>query len=339
MLIRQMEYLTALARERHFARAALACHVSQPALSAGIRKLEAELDVPIVQRGNRFEGFTPEGERVLGWAHRILAERDALRADVGSMREGQTGRLRVGVVSAAAGALALLMAPFSAAHPRISVQVAESSPAEIDRRLGEFDLDAGVTYLHCGSAPSGMGGASVPKQRSSAAPAHEVPLYWERYVLLVPAESRFSGREKVSWAEIADMPLCALTADTWESGILAEAHRRTGTRPAVRVQSGSISGLYAHIGESGQPGMLAHSWLRVLGPPPGMRALVLAEPEIRTQVGLVVPQRTCEPPLVRELLAFSREFPLQQRMDDMVPGLGRPPVLEEGNGHRSLTLS
>ena len=65
MLLRQLEYLNALAREGHFGRAAEACHVSQPALSAGIRKLETELRVQIVQRGQRFEGFTPEGTQLL----------------------------------------------------------------------------------------------------------------------------------------------------------------------------------------------------------------------------------------------------------------------------------
>jgi DNA-binding transcriptional LysR family regulator len=70
--------------------------VSQPSLSAAISKLERELDVPIVQRGRRFEGLTPEGERVLVWAHRILAERDALTEDLSVTRGGRlTGTLRL----------------------------------------------------------------------------------------------------------------------------------------------------------------------------------------------------------------------------------------------------
>jgi tryptophan synthase beta chain len=76
MQMRQLEYVTALARERHFGHAAAACHVSQPSLSAGIRSLEAELGVPIVIRGRRYAGLTPEGERVVAWAHRILADAD-----------------------------------------------------------------------------------------------------------------------------------------------------------------------------------------------------------------------------------------------------------------------
>ena len=75
-MIQHLAYLAALAREGHFGRAAASCHVSQPTLSAGIRRLEAEFGVSLVQRGQRFEGLTPEGERVLVWAHQILADVD-----------------------------------------------------------------------------------------------------------------------------------------------------------------------------------------------------------------------------------------------------------------------
>ena len=68
MDIRQLQYLVALSREKHFTRAAQACHVSQPTLSGRIRQLEQELGVPIVERGHRFHGLTPDGERVLKWA-------------------------------------------------------------------------------------------------------------------------------------------------------------------------------------------------------------------------------------------------------------------------------
>jgi len=62
MDIRHLQYLAALAREKHFTRAAQACHVTQPTLSGRIRQLEQELGVPIVERGNRFHGLTPAGE-------------------------------------------------------------------------------------------------------------------------------------------------------------------------------------------------------------------------------------------------------------------------------------
>ncbi len=89
-MIQHLAYLAALAREGHFGRAAASCHVSQPTLSAGIRRLEAEFGVSLVQRGQRFEGLTPEGERVLVWAHQILADVDGMRHEVDAMRNGLT---------------------------------------------------------------------------------------------------------------------------------------------------------------------------------------------------------------------------------------------------------
>src|SRR5580658_8418688 len=90
MFIRQLEYLVTLARERHFAKAAEACHVSQPALSSAIRSLEKELGVMIVQRGRRFLGLTLEGERVLVWAQQTLSSLSHMREDATLARSTMT---------------------------------------------------------------------------------------------------------------------------------------------------------------------------------------------------------------------------------------------------------
>jgi DNA-binding transcriptional LysR family regulator len=70
MDIKQLKYLIALDRTRHFGQAAAACHITQPTLSMRIRNLEEELNLTLIQRGQRFEGFTPEGERILAWRER-----------------------------------------------------------------------------------------------------------------------------------------------------------------------------------------------------------------------------------------------------------------------------
>jgi DNA-binding transcriptional LysR family regulator len=80
-MIDKLEFVLALAREQHFGRAAEACDVSQPTLSAGIKQLEDMFGVLLVQRGSRFRGFTPEGERVLEWARRIVADTRAMRQE------------------------------------------------------------------------------------------------------------------------------------------------------------------------------------------------------------------------------------------------------------------
>jgi len=124
----QLEYLVALAKEGHFSRAAEEFHVSQPALSAGIRKLEAELDVQIVRRANRYEGLTAEGERLLDWARKILADRHALVEEIRTMRDGLSGKLSLGSIPTALPALSLLTGPLRASHP---LDVDEALPGDL----------------------------------------------------------------------------------------------------------------------------------------------------------------------------------------------------------------
>lgn len=113
MLFRQLEYFVAVAQERHFARAAEKCYVSQPALSSAIAKLERELNVTLINRGHSFEGLTREGERLVVWAKRILAEHAAFKAEVDAVRSGITGTLRLGTVptasTTASGAVGVLL--------------------------------------------------------------------------------------------------------------------------------------------------------------------------------------------------------------------------------------
>ncbi|MGE0003976.1 MAG: LysR family transcriptional regulator [Parvibaculaceae bacterium] len=78
MFIRQLNYLIALDKHWHFGRAAESCHVSQPALSNGIRELERELGITIIKRNRTFEGITPEGERVILWVCQVLASLEGL---------------------------------------------------------------------------------------------------------------------------------------------------------------------------------------------------------------------------------------------------------------------
>ena len=98
MDIKQLKYLIALDQTRHFGQAAAACHITQPTLSMRIRNLEEELNLTLIQRGQRFEGFTPEGERILAWARAVLAAHDGLAAEAAICRGQMVGQLRVGMV-------------------------------------------------------------------------------------------------------------------------------------------------------------------------------------------------------------------------------------------------
>ena len=170
--LRDMELLVALAHHRHFARAAEACAISQPAFSARIRNMELALGVPIVQRGNRFQGFTPEGDMVLKWARRVVSDMDGLRQDLDAARGELTGTLSIGVVPTALAHVARVPAGLRAQHPGLAIRIYALSTGQIHRGLEDFSLDAGVGYLE-GERPRALAPAEL--------------LYEESYVLICPA--------------------------------------------------------------------------------------------------------------------------------------------------------
>ncbi len=116
-MIDKLDFILALAREKHFGRAAEACGVTQPTLSAGVKQLEEQMGVLLVNRGSRFQGFTPEGERVLDWARRIVGDTRAMREEINALRHGLTGQLRIAAIPTALAMVAALTTPYRERHP------------------------------------------------------------------------------------------------------------------------------------------------------------------------------------------------------------------------------
>ncbi|MEU7176862.1 LysR family transcriptional regulator [Streptomyces celluloflavus] len=302
MLLRQLEYLVALARERHFTRAADACFVSQPSLSAAIRKLEHELDVPIVRRGRRYEGLTPEGERVLAWAHRILAERDALRQELSALRGGLTGTLRLGAIPTALTAASLLTTPFCAKHPMARVSLESLSSREITDGLAEFELDAAMTYL----------------DEDTLRHIRTIPLYEERYVLLTPDEGPLAGQRSARWSQAAALPLCLLSPRMRNRRIMDGCFAADGVAATPAVESDTVAGLYAHLADGNWSSVISHAWLHMFGVPEGMRVLPLEGPAHGPRVGLVLGDRDPESVLARELWETARQAGVRDTLDDVL---------------------
>src|ERR1700732_3836763 len=143
MFIRQLEYLVTLAREKHCARAAEACHVSQPALSSAIRGLEKELGIMIVQRGRRYMGLTAEGERGFAWGQPTLALLSHMREDASTAKSTMTGTLRVGAIPTTMTVAAFLTGPCFAAYPNIRYTLSSLTADAIVNQLDHFELDIG----------------------------------------------------------------------------------------------------------------------------------------------------------------------------------------------------
>ncbi|MET7993928.1 LysR family transcriptional regulator [Amycolatopsis sp. NPDC005232] len=308
MLLRQLEYLVALARERHFARAADACHVSQPSLSAAIRKLEHELGAPIVRRGRRFEGLTPEGERVLLWAHRILAECDGLRQDLSTMRSSLSGVLRVGTIPTSLTAATLLTTPFCERHPHARVTLESLPSREITRRLAEYELDIALTY--------------VDDEELGAVRTY--PLYEERYLLLTPRDGELAGRERVRWAEVATVPLCLLGQQMRNRRILDGLFAEAGASVVPAIETDTVSGLYAHVASRRWSSVISHAWLHMFGVPPGMRVVPLENPAQPPQIGLVMADRDPEPILARALLEVTPQVDVRGVLERVLAGFLAP---------------
>lgn len=291
MVLRQLEYLAALAREKHFGRAAEACHVSQPTLSAAVRLLEDELGAPIVERGHRYVGLTPQGQVALEHAHRILAEVENLRHGLEEIDKGLTGRLRIGAIPTALPVVSQLTGPFYARFPGVTVAVFSMNSQEIDRGIEAFELDAGLTYLD--AEPLGR--------------VKTKPLYVEDYLFLTPAAGPFASRSQVAWREAASAPLCLLTPDMQNRRIIDGVFRSVGATPVAAVETNSIYNLVSHVSLGQWSAIVPRQLLRFFGLPAGARAIELVEPTARRTVGLVMSDREPPSPLARNL--FAMQFP------------------------------
>lgn len=288
MVIRQLEYLVALARERHFGRAADACHVTQPTLSAAIRQLEADLGAPIVERGHRYVGLTPQGRLALEHAHRILAETERIRRDIEELDKGLSGRLRLGAIPTALPIVSHLTAPFTARYPSVRVTVLSLTSQEIQRRLEEFELDVGLTYLD-----------NEPLERVKAK-----PIYEEEYVFLTPVAGPYADRETISWKEAADAELCLLTPEMQNRRIIDGVFRSVGASPRPSVETNSIFNLVSHASSGRWSAIVPRQLLRFFGVPAQTRAVELVEPIARRTIGLIVADRDPPAPLARNLFAM-----------------------------------
>nr|WP_221237188.1 LysR substrate-binding domain-containing protein [Roseospira goensis] len=297
--MRRYAYLVALAREKHFGRAAAACHVSQPTLSNAIRQLEETLGVPIVERGQSFRGFTPEGETVLAHARRMLAEQDALEQTLRGRASGLRGVARLGVIPTALPAMPHLLAPFAARHPEVRVVLRSMSSRAIAQGLAEYDLDAGVTYLD---------NEPLPNVRRTA-------LYAERSVLLTRRGPALEGRDSVTWAEAARLPLCLLTPDMQNRRITEAAFRAAGVAVAPQVETNSLINLAALARQGPWSSVVPELLLSTLRPDPALVALPLVAPAVTHTVGLVFADRDPPAPLARALATLAVELGLPATLD------------------------
>jgi DNA-binding transcriptional LysR family regulator len=291
-LIDKLEYLMALAREQHFGRAAEACGVTQPTLSAGVKQLEEQMGVLLVNRGSRFQGLTPEGERVLEWARRIVGDARAMRQEVNALRHGLTGRLRIAAIPTALPMVAAITTPFRGRHPDVQFTILSKTSLEILALIENLEVDAGITYLD--NEPLGRVGS--------------VPLYRERYCLVTSAEAPLGHRATVTWAEVSQVPLCLLTPDMQNRRIIDRLLRSAGGTVQPTLESNSMIVLFAHVRTGRWASVMPAKVAETLGLTETIRAIPITEPEAVHTIGLVVPAREPMTPLNSALVAEARKL-------------------------------
>ena len=289
-MLDKLEFLLALAREKHFGRAAEASGVTQPTLSAGVKQLEESFGVLLVIRGSRFQGFTAEGERVLEWARRIVGDTRAMRQEVHALKHGLAGRLRLAAIPTALAMVETLTTPFRARHPDVQFTVLSRTSIEILGHLENLEIDAGLTYLD-----------NEPLGRVTA-----VPLYRERYRLLVAADAPLGDRQSVTWADVAQVPLCLLTPDMQNRRIIERLLRDTGIDPHITLKSDSMILLYSHVRTGRWASVMPAKLAASLGLTDVLRSIPIVGPEASHTIGLVAPAREPMTTLTAALVAEAR---------------------------------
>ena len=277
-LLDAMRYLVALEQQRHFGRAASACHITQPALSNAIRALEAELGVAIVRRGRSYEGLTAEGERVLASANRLLHEQELLRQDLHSGKDAPRGSLSIGAVPTTLPVAARFAARLQARHSGIKPIVRSLSSHEIESGLANLSLDIGLGYTDRGSKFTAL------------------PQYMEQYFLLRRAEVGAGMDLQVgaplSWREAAALSLCLLTPEMHHRSIVDAAFRAAGCEVTPAMETNSIVSVVLSVLDGEVCAVLPGALMALARGHKGLEARPLREPDVRTPIGFMVANGT-----------------------------------------------
>lgn len=186
MNIRDLEYAVAVADFGHFGRAAEACHVSQPALSGQIKKLERELGVDLFERTKRSVRVTEAGEDILRLARQLLEQADAIRETADALKDPYAGRLRLGIIPTIGPYLTPLLLPSLTHHlPRLDLALVENMTHVLEQRLVDGDIDAAIL-------------ATPPEESRLTA----IALYDEPFWIALPHGHRLEAEESIDVTDI-----------------------------------------------------------------------------------------------------------------------------------------
>lgn len=291
MELRQLRYLAAVARHGSFTLAAQELHVAQPAVSQQVRRLEQELGVELLSRTTRRVLVTEAGELALARAGRILADADALRAEIDELHGLLRGTLALGVIPGV-GALdpAPLLARFRAKHPAVDIRLIETTLADTLELVRADRLD--ICFAFCLPERAGEG---IAGER----------LFDEELALMVAPGHPLARRRRVRLASLADEPLIAPITGASLRLALEEALEQAGATVRVSYESNEAATVRALTAQGLGVSVLPRSF--ATSPGPELVPIAIAPKLPRIPVSVLYREGRRRPPAVEAFLAGVRE--------------------------------
>lgn len=252
MELRQLVYFEAVVRCGGFTRAAEWLHIAQPAVSAQIRHLEAELGVPLLARTTRRVALTPAGELFLTRTRRVLAELDAARSDLDELAAVLRGRVTLGATQVL-GPLDLpaALAAFHARYPGVALTLRSGLIAALLAALDAGEVDLVLGPIH----------ADLPSQYDARM------LVEEQLVIITPPGHRLTRESRLGLADLRDEPFVCLPAGSGLRAILAAAADAEDFVPRVQFETASPTSIRELVSTGLGVALLARSAALAPGPP------------------------------------------------------------------------
>jgi LysR family transcriptional regulator, transcription activator of glutamate synthase operon len=311
--LRQLRAVEAVARHRHFTRAAEELHVAQSALSHQVRQLERELGTPLFERTSRHVSCTEAGAVVAARARRILAEVDGAREEVEELRGVVRGRIWIGTLLPAGDVdVAGLLARFSQRHPGVQVGLREGIAADMFRHLAADELDAAFCLL----------AGETPNELAIERLSHDE-------VVAAYAPGRAPPTPHVTVADLQQHPIVAMRRGSAITLVVDELFTAAGQTLHLALESGDPFLLRSLAARGFAIAILPRSMTALEGPALEVRSL---HPAVRLPVALVWRRQRHLPPAVSMFIDFVRDETRNESMSRPMPR----PISDPGSstGHR-----
>ena len=260
MTLTELRYIVAVARERHFGRAAEACFVSQPTLSVAIKKLEEELDLKLFERGASEVSVTPLGEAIVRQAQSVLEQAAAIKEIAKRGKDPLSGLLRLGIIyTIGPYLLPELVRHVISMTPQMPLMLQENFTVKLLDMLRTGELDCAIL--------------AEPFPDTGLATA---PLYDEPFLVAVPANHPLARRQSIGSAELKQETMLLLgTGHCFRDQVLEvcpESARFSSDAEGIRksFEGSSLETIRymvaAGMGITVVPKLSVHTWDRSEGP-------------------------------------------------------------------------